>query len=409
VADERDHRQGGNEWAPGFVYVASGGGTVANLNGITTYTQDPATGALSFVTFTPNANVTTFFEINHALKVLYVSNESGAPAGGVTSYKMNADGSLTLLNFVAADSPNTGGPSYVVLDPTRQYLLTASWGGFYISCIKLNSDGSLGAITGQVNYSGNLGPDATQQLGAHAHMIKPDPSGKYLLVNNLGQDRTYIYRLNNGAFGTPNNGTFTPGPQPFVESQPGSGPRHFAFHPDGEHLYSLNEVNSTLNVYYWSSGSGTLTLRNTFSTLPEGYVNAQSQGLLGLPEIQGSTNAINTAGEIAVSQDGNYVYASNRTFDSIATLSVKDYGPDLFGVKPKWTWIRGETPRQFSLSPDGQFMYVGGQNSYSITVFSVDTDTGDLKVLSDQYIGVQSPFCITFSSCVNASCSAVAA
>jgi 6-phosphogluconolactonase len=137
-------------------------------------------------------------------------------------------------------------------------------------------------------------------------------------------------------------------------------------------------------------------------------VNAQAQGqFTGAPELQGSTNAINTAGEIAVSQDGNYVYASNRTFDSIATFSVKKYGPDLDGVKPDWTWVRGETPRQFTLSPDGCYMYVGMQNGYSITVFKVDTDTGELKYLPDQTVGVQTPACLTFASCAIASCSAV--
>jgi 6-phosphogluconolactonase (cycloisomerase 2 family) len=321
---------------------------------------------------------------------------------------MNPDGSLTLLNFVFAPE-SLAGPTYVCLDASKQYLLTASWVSFYIACIKLNSDGSLGAITDAVYYSGDLGPTATQQLGAHAHMIKPDPTGKYVLVQNLGQDRTYIYTLGNGKFGTTNNGKFTPGPQPYAQTDAGYGPRHFAFHPNGRYMYSLNEVTSTLDVYLWDARNGTLTRVNSFSTLPEGYVNAQAQGqFTGAPELQGSTNAINTAGEIAVSPDGNYLYTSNRTFDSIATFSVKKYGPDLDGVKPEWTWVRGETPRQFTLSPEGQYMYVGSQNGYSITVFRIDTDSGKLEYLPDQTVGVQSPIMITFASCVNASCSAVA-
>lgn len=319
---------------------------------------------------------------------------------------MNADGSLTLLNFVLAPA-GISGPTYVCLDASKQYLLTASWLGFYISAIKLNSNGSLGAITDTVYYSGDLGPTATQQLGAHAHMIKPDPTGRYVLVQNLGQDRTYIYTLGNGQFGTTNNGQFKPGPQPYAQTDAGYGPRHFAFHPNGDYLYSLNEVTSTLDVYLWGGKEGTLIRVNSFSTLPEGYVNAQAQGqFTGAPELQGSTNAINTAGEIAVSPDGNHVYATNRTFDSVATFSVKKYGPDLQNVKPEWTWVRGETPRQFSLSPDGRFMYVGNQNGYSITVFKVDTATGGLEYLPDQTVGVQSPICITFVSCANASCSA---
>jgi 6-phosphogluconolactonase (cycloisomerase 2 family) len=418
-AAANEYSAGGRGGSPGFVYVTSPFGAVGDLNGIVTYSWDPATGALDFVTFTPAPNGTTFIEINHALKVLYVSNESGPGMGGATAYKMNPDGTLSFLNFLLAPPTNPldpldppsgtlAGPSYVALDTSKKYLLTASWQGHYTTAISLNSDGSLKAITDVVYYNGSLGPTATQQLGAHAHMIRPDPTGKYYFVQNLGQDRTYIYTLGNGLFGSANTGQFSPGPQPFAQTDAGYGPRHFAFHPNGRYMYSLNEVSSTLDVYLWSAENGSLTRVNSFSTLPEGYVNAQAQGqFTGAPELQGSTNAINTAGEIAVSQDGNYVYASNRTFDSIATFSVKKYGPDLDGVKPDWTWTRGETPRQFTLSPDGRYMYVGLQNGSSITVFKVDIDTGELKYLPDLTIGVQSPSCITFASCAIASCSAV--
>jgi 6-phosphogluconolactonase len=427
----KDHSGGGGGGSSGFVYVASGGGSVpgclsppattcGELNGIVTYSWDPSTGALDFVTFTPAPNGTTFFEINHAKNVLYVSNESGPGTGGVSSYTMNSDGSLTNFKFVLGPPTNTkdpldpasgtlGGPSYVVLDTSKQYLLTASWGGFYAASYSLNSDGSLNALVDTIYYQGSLGPTATQQLGAHAHMIRPDPTGQYYFVQNLGQDRTYIYTLGNGLFGSANTGQFSAGPQPFAQTDAGYGPRHFAFHPNGRYMYSLNEVSSTLDVYLWAADSGSLIRVNSFSTLPKGYVNAQAQGqFTGAPELQGSTNAINTAGEIAVSPDGNYVYASNRTFDSIATFSVKKYGPDLADVKPDWTWMRGETPRQFTLSPNGGYMYVGSQNGYSITVFKVDTGTGELTYLPDQTVGVQSPYCITFASCAIASCSAVA-
>jgi hypothetical protein len=161
----------------GFVYVASGGGSVGDLNGIVTYSWDPSTGALDFVTFTPAPNGTTFFEINHAKNVLYVSNESGPGTGGVSSYTMNSDGSLTNFKFVLGPPTNTkdpldpasgtlGGPSYVVLDTSKQYLLTASWGGFYAASYSLNSDGSLNALVDTIYYQGSLGPTATQQLGA---------------------------------------------------------------------------------------------------------------------------------------------------------------------------------------------------------------------------------------------------
>ena len=37
-------------------------------------------------------------------------------------------------------------------------------------------------------------------------------------------------------------GRSTPNDPPFASGRPGSGPRHFAFHPDGRHAYVINEI-----------------------------------------------------------------------------------------------------------------------------------------------------------------------
>src|ERR1700690_1500455 len=135
VANEYSER--GKRESSGFVYVACPFGAFDGLNGIVTYSWDAETGALDFVAFTP-AEGTTFIEINHALKVLYSSNEEGPGSGGVYSFKMNPDGTLTLLNFLVGPPTNTadpldppsgtlGGPAYVALDASKKYLLTASW------------------------------------------------------------------------------------------------------------------------------------------------------------------------------------------------------------------------------------------------------------------------------------------
>ncbi len=371
---DADDRHGGHGRGAGYVYVGSAYFSDASKNGISTYTQNPETGALSLVTFTPNPNNPSFFALNRSKKVLYASNE--VSPGTITAYTTNADGSLTLINVVPSSNGSspfgTGGPAYIAIDPSGKYLMTASWGGAYISAIKINSDGSLGALTDTVLHSGNLGPNQTQP---HPHMILADPTGKYILVQDLGQDRTYIYTLDS------TTGKFSPGPTPFVAAQPGAGPRHFAFHPDGHHMYSINEVGSTINVYYWSASNGSLTLLNSLSTLPKGYVKAKG---------------INTCAEIVVSSDGNYVYGSNRTFDSIVTFSIRKHGLALQGAEPKWTWVRGETPRNFALSPDGRHLYAAGQNSSTIAVFEVDQDDGDLKI-TDEYVGVTSPTIVFFT------------
>ena len=214
-----------------YVFVGGAYDTTASANGISTYTQDPITGALTFLAFTPNPNNPSFLATHRSKNVLYAADEVYPKAGTVSAYQINADGSLTLLNTVNSSNFPAPGPAYVSVHPSGKYLLAASWGGAYISAVQ-------------------------------------------------------IYTLDLST------GIFRPGPVPFVAAQPGAGPRHFAFHPDGTHMYSVNEVESIINVYLWSSRNGTLRLQNTLSTLPHGYVAA---------------HGVNTAAEIAVSNDGNFV------------------------------------------------------------------------------------------------------
>ncbi len=353
-----------------YVFVSSAYDTNLALNGISTYTQNPMTGALTFVTRTPNPNSPSFLALDPSRNFLYAGNEVFPTGGSVSAYKIDENGSLRLLSTANSSNFPAAGPAYVNVHPSGKYLLTASWGGAYISAIQILPDGSLGRLTDTVLHTGNPGPNQTQ---ARPHMIQADPSGKYIIVEDLGQDRTYIYTLNLST------GTFNMNPT-IVASEPGSGPRHFVFHPDGVHMYSINEVGSLVNVYLWSPANGTLKLQNTFSTLPAGYVAA---------------HGVSTAAEIAVSPDGNFLYGSNRGFDSIFIASIKRYGRELSGVVLDYQWTRGETPRQFTLSPDGRFLYAGNQNTNTITIFRVNTGNGLLSA-TNQYVGVASPACVLF-------------
>jgi 6-phosphogluconolactonase (cycloisomerase 2 family) len=206
-------------------------------------------------------------------------------------------------------------------------------------------------------------------------MIQADPSGNFVLLQDLGQDRTYIFTLDL------NTGKLSPGPTPFVETRPGSGPRHFVFHPNGRIMYSINEIASTIDVYRWSPQNGSpqnssLMMRDaTFSTLPAGY------------------RGVSTCAEIAVSPDGKFLYGSNRGFDSIVRFPLSERGTIPAGTKPNWTWTRGETPRQFTLTPDGRFLYVGNSATNSVAIFAVQPATGELTPTGG-YGAVASPACI---------------
>ncbi len=162
-------------------------------------------------------------------------------------------------------------------------------------------------------------------------------------------------------------------PRPHVPP-PGDGPRHFHFHPNGRWFYSIQEEGSTLVLFDFDSQAGTLTARQTISTLPEGF--------------KGS----NFCSEILVSEDGKYVYAGNRLHDSIGIFSVGTNG-ELTWVADEWT--RGNYPRSFSFDPTGEFLYCCNQRADSVAVFKVDKATGKLH-FTDQYAAVGNPSHIVF-------------
>lgn len=346
-----------------YAYVGGAYNADPSANGIATFTRDRATGSLRLVSMTPAPNNPSFLALDRTRNYLYAGNEALDSNGRVTAYKANSDGSLTFINSAPNANPPGPGPAHISVHPSGKYLLAASWVGASFSVLPILANGGVGNPVESIVHKGNLGPGQTQ---AHPHMIQADPSGKFILLQDLGQDRTYIFTLDL------KTGKLTAGPTPFVAAKPGSGPRHFAFHPNGNVMYSNNEPGSSVDVYRWSAQNGSLTLQQTFSTLPSGF------------------RGKNTGAEIAVSPDGKFLYASNRGFDSIVSFPLSQDGTIDAGAKPGWTWTRGETPRNFTLTPDGRFLYVGNQTTNSIGVFAVNRSSGALTPTGDD-VALASP------------------
>jgi 6-phosphogluconolactonase len=83
--------------------------------------------------------------------------------------------------------------------------------------------------------------------------------------------------------------------------------------------------------------------------------------------------AKNTAAEVAISSDGNFLYASNRGEDTLVVFAIGDDGALKFVERIP---CGGKTPRHFTLSPDGRWLLCGNQESATVTVFRRDGGTG---------------------------------
>ena len=185
---------------------------------------------------------------------------------------------------------------------------------------------------------------------------------------DLGLDQILVWRFDQA------KGTLTPNDPPSVALPPGDGPRHFAFHPKGQWLYSLQEESSTIVTFDYDAASGRLRAKQTLSALPRGFAGT------------------NFTSGIAVSPDARFVYVANRLHDSIAWFSIGADGM-LTWVAEEWT--RGDYPRSFTIDPSGRFLFSCNQRSDAITTFRVDPKSGALT-FTGQYTPIGSPAHIIF-------------
>jgi 6-phosphogluconolactonase len=349
-----------------FVYVGAYTESPAgSADGISVYRFDPQTGALSVIQVAPGSPNPSFVALSPDRRHLYVVSE--LDVGGVRSFVRNpVTGELSALNH----QPSHGSsPCYISVDPTGRYALVANYGDGVVTALPIAADGHVQPATSVVQQEGSS-VVAGRQDGPHAHMIRVTPDGRYVLATDLGADRIFVYRLDleSGLLESNDAGPAS------AASSPGTGPRHFAFAPDGRSLYAINELASSLTAWAWDAEWGSLSQIETVSMLPEGFAGD------------------NSGAEVVVSPDGRFVYASNRGHDSIAIFAAGGDGLTLVGHEP----TQGKSPRGFNLDPTGSWLLVANQRSDSIVIFRRDTDTGLLSA-TDQVVHSPTPVAIVFA------------
>jgi 6-phosphogluconolactonase (cycloisomerase 2 family) len=354
---------------------------VSKGTGIYLYVMDPASGFLTLrKSFDVGNTSPSSIVISPSGKYLYavneISNFNGMQTGSVTAYSITTpSGDIKMLNAVASGGT---GPAFVGIDPTGKYVFAANYGGGNFSVFPVLDDGSLGqasdtqagkgplfgphvAVNAPIGSFANSGHDTL-----HAHMTQTDPSGKFLLVTDLGLDQLMVFKLDNGKV--------TPTEQGSVRAIPGAGPRHFAFHQNGKWLYLINEEASSLTFMLFDPATGKLTPKSTIWAVPDNF--------------QGT----NYPGELIISANGKFVYASNRLYNTIATFSVDQATGDPVLIGNEWT--RGDYPRTLGIDPSGQYMYALHSRSDNITGFRIGSD--GKPVFTGQFVGVGNPSGIAF-------------
>ena len=346
-----------------YVYVGTYTGADQG-EGIYVFRFDPEQGVLTHTETVSGAANPSFLAIDPTNRFVYAANETDPGVVSAFHRDLN-DGGLHELNQEASHG---AAPCYISIDKPGRYAMVANYGDGTIAAYPIGEDGHLQPASDVITATG-AGHDPDRQDGPHAHMIAPAPDGRHVLATDLGLDTITVYDLDT------DSGRLVPGSAEgaVAHAEPGDGPRHLAFSPDGATVYVINELGNTISSYAFVDGG--LTLRQTVSTLPDGF------------------SGDNTTAQIAVTPDGLHVYGSNRGHDSLAIFAAGEDG-QLTPLGHQATG--GQSPRNFALDPTGAWLLTANQLSGTIVVFRRDPETGLLTQTGDP-VEVPSPVAILFA------------
>ena len=354
------------------VLVYIGTYTGAKSKGIYVSRLDPAAGRLTPPEVAAEVISPSFLAIHPNRRFLYAVNEvgnfAGKRSGAVSAFSINPDtGKLTPLN----QQPSGGdGPCHLVVDSTGKALLVANYGGGSVSAFPIQADGRLGEATAFIQHQGSS-VNRQRQEGPHAHGIYLDAANRFAFVPDLGLDKVLIYRFDAA------KGSLAANDPASASIQPGSGPRHFAFHPKGRYAYVINEILCTLTAFSYEPQRGALKELQTLSTLPD----------------QETLKPSYSTAEVEVHPSGKFVYGSNRGHDSIVVYAIDDKTGKLTRVENQPT--QGKIPRSFGIDPAGAYLLAANQSSDNVVVFRIDPATGRLQATGN-VIEVGAPVCEKF-------------
>jgi 6-phosphogluconolactonase len=337
--------------------------------GIYRFTFDPATGQLTARAVAAEAKDPSFLAIaadhRHLYAVSEVAEFQGKKSGAISAFALDSRaGTLKLLN---QQSSGGTGPCYVTVDRTGKYVLAANYSSGSVCLLAVEPDGRLKESSNIIQNAGS-GANKTRQAGPHAHCIILDPSEQFALQCDLGLDKVFVYRLDRAA-GRLSEQAATP-------LAPGAGPRHLAFHPDGRHVYVIDELNMTITAFRYEGATGKMSELQTVSTLPKGATG----------------NNFSTA-DIHVHPSGKFLYGSNRGHNSISIFAIDSATGKLTMTGNQAEGIK--TPRNFAIDPTGKFVLVANQDGNSIIVFRIDPETGALQPTGHS-VEVPVPVCLQF-------------
>lgn len=349
-----------------LVYV--GTYTGPKSKGIYVFRLDLATGKTTVPELAGEVAHPSFLAIHPSGRYLYAVSEidkfAGKKSGAVSAFTISQpSGKLELLN----QQPSGGAdPCHLTVDRAGRNVLVANYGGGSVEVLPVGESGRLGEPTAFIQHKD---PDPGSKRSPNAHSVNLDAAGHFAFVPDLGLDKVFTYRFD------PSKGELSPNDPPATSLPNGSGPRHFAFGPQGRFAYVISEKDNTVTTFAYDANAGALKEVQAISTLPEGYKDKSRTA------------------EVQVHPSGKFLYASNRGHDSIAVFAI-DAATGKLTARGQ-TSTGGKWPRHFGIDPTGTYLLAANQRSDSIVIFRIDPESGALTP-TGMNVEVPSPSCVKF-------------
>lgn len=321
-----------------------------NKTGIYIYRFDPGSGGLQPVSTVSDILNPAYLIPSADGHYLYACTEAQTPgAGSVSSYAFDPEtGQATWLSSQSAGGEN---PVYMTEHNSRRWLAVANYTGGSAAVFPIQ-DGHIGKAAQVVVFKDSSLTD--RQRSAHIHSAVLDPAHRFLFLPDLGADKIRCF-----AFDAGDAQPLQPATPPFTATMPGSGPRHFAFHPGQPFAYCIEELSGMVSAYR--------------------YANGRLDSLQRITAHHTRKKDIDYSGaDIHVSPDGRFLYASVRAKENIIVIYAIDQATGLL-TKIAHQSTGGDHPRNFVIDPTGKYLLVANQISNNVVVFERNAQTGLLK------------------------------
>lgn len=329
--------------------------TKRESKGLYSFAFDKNTGLISDIKLAARICNPTYLTTNYEARKLYsvetLNDENNNLFGGVASFNINDDLTLTYLNSL--NSPGKS-PCYVSLDNINNTVFSGNYHEKNVVSYSLKETGELNHVISKVLHRGE----------SHVHFVDLTPDKKYLCAVDLGLDSVILYAYNKGILGN----SIT------LKVKDASGPRHIVFHPNGKFAYLICEYSSEIVTLSYNSTSGFKVL-NYISTLPEDFKD------------------VNSTAAIRISSDGKFLYGSNRGHNSIVVFSISSSNCNLTLLNFYSSY--GDGPRDFNLTPSGDFIVIANQLTNNLTVYKINKLDSSLDLVQKD-VHAPTPVCINF-------------